>query len=84
MVEPPSSYVATLANQLAHHPETLDAAEDDLAILRGRLAIVTRFIHNPTYDATARQALAQDLQLPAPAPEKPHAQRSAPTTSPRQ
>lgn len=68
--EAPAAYVASLVGQLAHRPDALDAAEDDLAILRGRLAIVTRFIHNPTHDHTARLALAQDLQLPA--PEKPH------------
>lgn len=61
-----AAYVDQLAGELAkRHPDLL-SAEQDLAILRGRLAIVTRFIHNPIHDRAAREALARDLQLPAP------------------
>ena len=68
MADHPPGYVATLADQLTErHPDLL-AAENDLAILRGRIAVVTAFIHNPVYDTTARRALAHALQLPAPAP----------------
>jgi len=70
MPEPAPGYVATLAGQLTHrHPDLL-SAEKDLALLRGRIEIVRRFIHDTAYDATARAALAQALQLPDPAPEK--------------
>ena len=63
-------YVQNLAGQLAtRHPDLL-SAENDLALLRGRLAIVTTWIHNPTYDDTARRALAQALGLPEPTPLK--------------
>lgn len=73
MADHTPGYVAGLATQLKdRHPGALDAAEDDLALLRGRLAIVTRFIHDPTHDRAAREALARDLQLPVPTPEKPH------------
>lgn len=62
------AYVEQLAAELQQrHPDLL-AAEQDLAILRGRLAIVATFINNPAYDDTARRALAQDLNLPAPEP----------------
>ena len=55
------AYEATLAGQLAtRHPDLL-SAENDLALLRGRLAIVTTWIHNPTYDDTARRALGDQL-----------------------
>jgi hypothetical protein len=64
-------YVADLAIQLGQrHPSLLATAENDLAILRGRLAIVTAFIHNTDYDDTARRALAQALQLPEPTPKE--------------
>lgn len=67
---PEPDYVATLAGQLAtRHPDLL-SAEKDLAILRSRLALVATWINNTTYDRTAREALARDLHLPAPAPEK--------------
>jgi hypothetical protein len=66
------AYVAGLATQLHdRRPDALDAAEDDLAILRGRLAIVATWINNPAYCPTAREALAQALNLPAPAKETP-------------
>ncbi|MFJ7990283.1 hypothetical protein [Streptomyces sp. NPDC096351] len=52
----------------------LTAAENDLALLRQRLALVAAWIHNPAYDATARAALARNLGLPEPGPERtPHA-----------
>jgi ribosomal protein S15P/S13E len=66
MPEPPASYVTALATELqCRHPDLL-AAENDLALLRARLAIVTTWIHNQTYDDTARRALAQALGLPEP------------------
>jgi hypothetical protein len=62
------AYVDTLAGQLrTRNPDALDAAEDDLALLRARLTIVARFIHDPTHDREARQALARDLHIPGPA-----------------
>lgn len=67
-----ASYVDTLATQLAErHPSLLATVEDDLALLRARLAIVTGFIHDTAYDSTARRALAQALNLPEPAPPEP-------------
>ena len=44
----------------------LQAAERELQTLRGRLATTVAFIHDPAYDLTARQALAQRLNLPEP------------------
>ena len=67
MAEHTPGYVAALAGQLTERHPDLIAAENDLALLRGRIAIVTTFIHDPAYDTTARRALAQALQLPAPA-----------------
>ncbi|MEV8248142.1 hypothetical protein AB0R01_30870 [Streptomyces rochei] len=59
--------VDTLAGQLCNrHTALLATVENDLAILRGRIAIVATFIHNPAYDHTARRALAQALGLPEP------------------
>jgi len=67
MPKPDTGYEATLATQLCErHPALLATLEDDIAMLRARIAVVTRFIHNPTYDDTARRALAQALQLPEP------------------
>ncbi|MFG2970861.1 hypothetical protein ACGFZS_47095 [Streptomyces sp. NPDC048288] len=61
------AYVDDLAGQLCtRHTALLATAEDDLAVLRSRIALVVRFIHDPTYDRAAREALARDLQLPAP------------------
>jgi hypothetical protein len=70
MADPDPGYVDTLADQLrTRRPDALDAAENDLALLRGRLALVTTFIHNPAHDRAARQALARLLALPEPTPE---------------
>jgi hypothetical protein len=66
MPEHTPGYAATLVGQLARRPDALDAAEDDLAVLRGRIAIVTRFLHNPTIALDIRQGLARDLHLPTP------------------
>jgi ribosomal protein S15P/S13E len=72
MPEQTPDYVVGLATQLRErHPDLL-SAENDLALLRGRLALVTTFIHNHAYDDTARRALAQTLGLPEPTPEKTH------------
>lgn len=63
-------YEEGLARELCtRHPDLL-SAENDLALLRGRIAIVATFIHNPAYDDTARRALAQALGLPEPTPIK--------------
>lgn len=48
----------------------LRAAEDELQVLRGRLARVAAFIHDPAYDLTARTALAQTLGIPSPRTNK--------------
>ncbi|QLJ06790.1 hypothetical protein HZZ00_37820 (plasmid) [Streptomyces sp. NEAU-sy36] len=64
-------YVDTLANQLhTRHPDLLATAENDLAVLRTRIALTVAFIHDPTYDHNARTALAQRLGLPGPAHPK--------------
>ncbi|MGW4270800.1 hypothetical protein ACWEGQ_00180 [Streptomyces seoulensis] len=60
-------YVDTLAGQLrTRHPDLLKAAENELQALRGRLATVTRFIHNPAIAHDIRASLARDLGLPEP------------------
>ncbi|MFJ3699572.1 hypothetical protein ACIPW9_36525 [Streptomyces sp. NPDC090052] len=68
MAESPeaTAYIDRLATELGDRPNLLRLAEDDLALLRGRLALVTAWIHNPAYDDTARRALAQALNLPEP------------------
>lgn len=48
----------------------LRAAEDDLARYRARMAKLTAWLNDPTHDRAAREALAQLLELPAPAPER--------------
>ncbi|MFB9558658.1 hypothetical protein ACFFTP_31320, partial [Streptomyces roseoviridis] len=66
------AYVDALADQLStRHTALLATAEDDLALLRGRLAIVTTWIHDPRHDHAARTALAEALGLPTPRPESP-------------
>jgi ribosomal protein S15P/S13E len=72
MTDHDPGYVAGLATQLGdRHPHLLATAEQDLAILRSRLAIVATWIHNPTHDHTARRALAQALGLPEPTQPRP-------------
>ncbi len=67
MADHDPAYVATLAGQLCtRHTALLDSAETELALLRARIALIAAFIHNPTYDHTARQALAETLGLPHP------------------
>ena len=62
-----TAYVDQLVHQLrSERPDILRAAEDELQRLRTVLSTVARFINNPTHDHTARTALAQALQLPAP------------------
>lgn len=64
---PDPAYVATLAGQLrTTRPDIVRAAEDELQRLRQVLGTVARFVNNPAYDHTARAALANDLDLPAP------------------
>ena len=46
----------------------LKAAEDELKVLRQRLAETVAFIHDPTIDRDARLVLAQRLSLPEPSP----------------
>lgn len=66
MADPPA-YETALAAQLAtRRPSALDAAEDDLALLRARFAIVTTFIHNPAIALDIRESLARDLGIPGP------------------
>lgn len=68
MADTNTTYVRDLAEQLRERYPDLLAAEKDLALLRARLAIVATWLHNPTHCADARRALAQDLNLPEPAP----------------
>lgn len=63
--QPEETYVASLTTELQQRPDLLALAEDDLALLRGHLALVTAF-HNTACDDTARRALARGLQLPEP------------------
>lgn len=66
------AYAATLAGQLCtRHTALLATAEDDLAVLRARIALVATFIHNPDHCHNARTALAQTLGLPTPSLPKP-------------
>ncbi|MEU0646006.1 hypothetical protein [Streptomyces umbrinus] len=55
-------------------PKLLRIAEDELQRLRGQMAAVAAFIHDPTHDLSARHALARSLQLPQPAPARPAVQ----------
>ncbi|GHB15403.1 hypothetical protein GCM10010330_81000 [Streptomyces tendae] len=67
MADQDTGYVQVLAGELCtRHTALITTAENDLALLRGRIAIVATFIHNPAYDDTARRALAQALGLPEP------------------
>lgn len=51
---------------MCSHLADLKTAEDELAILRRRIATVATWIHNQAYDRSAREALARDLRLPEP------------------
>lgn len=66
----PTGYVAELAQDLYQRYPDLLTAENDLALLRARLAIVTTWIHDDAWDDTARRTLARRLQLPEPTPPK--------------
>lgn len=69
--EPGPAYVDKLTEQLCcRHAGLLSTAEDDNAVLRGRLALAVAFIHDPAFDRDARIALAQRLGLPEPASPK--------------
>lgn len=70
MTDHAQAYVDTLAGQLqTRHPDLLNRAENDLAIYRARLALVSRWINNPANDRDACRSLAQALGLPGPAGE---------------
>ncbi|MDR3083695.1 MAG: hypothetical protein LBV60_22730 [Streptomyces sp.] len=72
MRKPDTAYINGLAQQLGcRHASLLATAEDDLATLRARIAIVTTFIHDPAWDDTARRTLARRLGLPEPTPPRP-------------
>jgi hypothetical protein len=69
MADIDQAYVDTLAGQLCtRHTALLATAENDLAVLRSRIALTVAFIHDPAYDDTARRALAKRLGLPEPSP----------------
>ncbi|MGW2384347.1 hypothetical protein [Streptomyces sp. NPDC001658] len=62
-----TAYVDQLATELrTQRPDLIRAAEDELQRLRLALGTVAAFINNPDHDHTARTALAQALNLPAP------------------
>ncbi|MGV9278121.1 hypothetical protein [Streptomyces griseosporeus] len=67
MADTDQAYIDELASQLcARHKDLLATAENDLAILRTKIALTVAFIHDPTHDRDARTALAQALELPEP------------------
>lgn len=64
---PEPAYIAGLATSLRiHHPDALQAAEDELAHTRQLALVVANWINNPNYDLAARTALAEVLGLPEP------------------
>ncbi|MFC8201472.1 hypothetical protein ACFUTV_39665 [Streptomyces sp. NPDC057298] len=63
--------MTTRAARAANAPELLRIADDELQRLRGHMAAIAAFIHDPTHDLSARHALARHLQLPHPAPTGP-------------
>jgi hypothetical protein len=70
VADPDQTYVDTLAGQLCcRHASLLATAENDLAVLRARIALTIAFIHDSAHAHAARTALAQALGLPEPAPE---------------
>lgn len=67
MADTDQTYVDTLTSQLCcRHASLLATSEDDLAVLRARIALTAAFIHDPAVDRDARIALAQRLGLPEP------------------
>ncbi|MEU1133546.1 hypothetical protein ABZ383_27440 [Streptomyces sp. NPDC005900] len=67
MADHDTAYTAELAHQLCtRHTALITTAENDLALLRARLALVTTHIHDTNLNLTARQTLAQALGLPEP------------------
>ncbi|MFD5899088.1 hypothetical protein [Streptomyces sp. NPDC060366] len=69
-------YLAGLATELRHSSTVNQAAEDELAHLRGVMARVAAFINNPNNDQTACRALAIHLGLPAPRTNTPKETRN--------
>ncbi|QBJ94483.1 hypothetical protein D0Z67_29385 (plasmid) [Streptomyces seoulensis] len=70
MADHDPAYVDTLATELCRrHTALLATAENDLAVLRSRIALTVAFIHDPTQDRDARTNLARRLQLPEPGPQ---------------
>jgi hypothetical protein len=70
MTDTDQAYADTLADQLCcRHAPLLATAEDDLAVLRWRIALTVAFIHDPAHNRDARIALARHLELPEPTPE---------------
>ena len=71
MADTDQLYVDKLAGQLCcRHAPLLVTAENDLAVLRARIALAVAYIHDPAIDRDARIILAQRLGLPEPAQEK--------------
>lgn len=71
MADTGQAYEDTLVDQLCcRHAPLLATAENDLAVLRTRIALTVAYIHDPAVDRDARIALAQRLGLPEPTPEK--------------
>jgi hypothetical protein len=67
MPDTDQAYEDTLVNQLCcRHAPLLATAENDLAVLRARIALAVAWIHDPAVDRDARTALAQRLGLPGP------------------
>lgn len=64
--------VDALAGQLCcRHAPLLATAENDLAVLRARIALTVAYIHDPTVDRNARITLANRLGLHEPSPDAP-------------
>ncbi|MFF8910574.1 hypothetical protein [Streptomyces olivaceoviridis] len=72
MADHDQGYIEALADQLCcRHAPLLATAENDLAILRSRIALTVAYIHDPAVNRDARINLAQRLGLPKPSPEAP-------------
>lgn len=70
MFDTDQAYVDTLVGQICcRHASLLATAENDLAVLRSRIALAVAYIHDPAVDRDARISLAQRLGLPEPRPE---------------